>query len=722
MGDLRRSIDQVAVPEPREALNRFARLAAWLRIYWSQPEHQVLWCIVALAAILRLVSLDLVEFRPEQIAQLSAADCVTRLRLPLLGFRLVDAPDAPSLLTYIIALPLSIRRDPRLAAALVATLHVIAVGWSYGLTRRHYGTRVAIVAASLFAVTPWAVVFSRRISTDALVPLLNVWLLGGLLSALADRRPQAWLAVGVALALLAYSSPAFYPLIVVVVALAIVYRQRIPRDWFIAGALLAAVVVSPYIMHQAARGFPDLARVIDTVWAMAASGLRLRALIYGAWAHSGHFIAGLAAPSTHEYHLQTLIFDGFTRLMGGLFLLSLPTAVALALRAWGRWRTRADTAPYTILALWVWLPWLLLPGTPERLGPHTLTVLYPAGFIAMGLLVDRALAALDATRSRWSHAPLIGHMAVWGIIWCYVVLSCFATITLYRFVETHDTALGYGTPYRFWRRTAGLVQREAHSAGADQVWALPAEPESVAALHYLLEPYIPSLFVIEGRPEMLPLPVERPALYMVSRSSPRSELTMDWLDARDVGVALFPGDVPPVTVVTTDAFRAEEMLGAVATSGLWMLDAGVWLVGYEWPADAAPGQDVVMATYWTFIDIPSGERDVSHELVLDLIAPDGERVAQATGFGLPEEHWVEGLVIKQWHSLQIPQDAPEGSYTLLVGMYRLSDGLWSRHIDDQGFDLGPAIEIGPLRTGRTLTQPLVGEIEAPQAGRPTGAR
>ncbi|MGI5916499.1 MAG: ArnT family glycosyltransferase [Anaerolineae bacterium] len=699
------SMPALHVPEPREIVQMGGHLVERLRRYWRQPEHQMLWIIIALAAVLRLVALDLIEFRPEQVAQLVEAERIGRLQLPVLGPHTLAAPDTPSLSSYLLALPVQVQRDPRVAAVLISLIHTISIGWCFTLARRYYGVRVAVIAATLYAITPWAVIFSRRITGDALLPLLNIWLLQNLAVVLIDRRPQAWVGIGLALALMSYTSAAFYALAAVSLVLAILYRRRARLDYAVIGLLVGAAVWLPWLAYQIATGSPTFSLIGETLRDMASSGMRRRAFLYGAWIHSGYSLAGLAAPSVHEYHLLTQIYDRFTQLMGGLFMLSLPATVAMAVYAWSRWRERIDTASYAILAVWLWLPWLLLPGAPERLEPQSLMVLYPAGFIAMGLLIDRVLAWLDAVWSQHPRRLNAVHLAIWAVLWCHVALSAHATLTLYHMVDSRDTSQGYGIPYRYWRRAAGMVQREARNNGADQIWMLQNDPHPMAVLRYLLEPPFRVLDIASDHPETLPLPVERSALYLRAEEPVQSRAAKEWVGAKTTGITYFPGETLHIVAQVSDAYHAQEILSAVPEPGIWMLDAGVWLLGYEWPAEILPGQEVHLTTYWTFLDVPPGERDVEHELVIDLIGPGGDRFAQATGFGLPESHWIEGLVVQQWHTLQIPDDAPEGRYTLLIGMYRLTDGLWSRQIDDEGFDLGSAIEIGPLRVGRSLAWP-----------------
>ena len=61
------------------------------------------------------------------------------------------------------AIPYSLSADPQFAVHFVMLLNVIGVGLLWMLARIHFGLRAAFVAGMVFAINPWAVMFSRKI-------------------------------------------------------------------------------------------------------------------------------------------------------------------------------------------------------------------------------------------------------------------------------------------------------------------------------------------------------------------------------------------------------------------------------------------------------------------------------------------------------------------------------------------------------------------------------
>src|SRR5258708_932514 len=161
---------------------------------YSAPPRLAEWialaAILILAAILRLGAPGVVEFKTDE-ANLSerALDLVRGRDLPLLGIdSSVGVPNSPVSI-YILAIPFAISSNPLVATQFIGLLNVIAVGLLYGLARRYYGPLTAIVAGLLFAISPWAVIYSRKIWAQDMLPVFILLTLGtGLLGFIEGKR------------------------------------------------------------------------------------------------------------------------------------------------------------------------------------------------------------------------------------------------------------------------------------------------------------------------------------------------------------------------------------------------------------------------------------------------------------------------------------------------------------------------------------------------------
>ena len=702
-------------PKPREVLAWLARLWAGLRAYIRDPEHRIMWGIILLAGVLRLGYLDLIQFGSEQARHLlGGLELVQNLNLPLIGIRTSSGVAQPPLMSYFLAIPLLLGRDPRIASAFVALLNVAAVAGCYLLARRYWGLRVAIVAAILFAVNPWAVVISRRVSAaGVLAPLatLEIW---ALCVALADGKPWGWVVAWVGLGLMVGLTLASLVMAAVLIILMLVYHRRLHWLYALLGFCLTLIIFLPYMYYQNAHRLEDLRALVRAFRQNVGAAPPFRALQYATRIHSSRQLSVLAGVSGGQFlpagsalgWPPIVSIGGWLDWLSALtFLVSLFWVGALALGAWSHWRSKQDPVRFVVLSAWLWVPllfWTLHSGPIE---PHDLVLLYPAGFLAMGLLVDSILSWIKASSTRpFGWLPFM-QIPVWLILVMLMAWQAYSVIYLYSFTAHHDTQSSYGTPYRSWRHIANLARRAAKDMGTNQVWVItqgtnPDQDEYPLLLSYLLGPQVKPVFLGQGGTNCMLLPAGRPGVYLLTRPSPPVERMLHYLQAEEKGVVFFPENKLEVRVWGLQAHEVEEMLNLVQHRGLWGWDSGLRLVGYDLPAAAKPGEVVTITGSWTFQDIPPQEYPTHHALFNYLVGADGTFAASRADLGLPERDWAEGLLLLQWVTLKLPETAPEGNYTLLMGMDRLSDSYRHRLIDGQGRDLGDAISLGPVRVAR----------------------
>jgi 4-amino-4-deoxy-L-arabinose transferase-like glycosyltransferase len=696
----------MTVPEP-------SVIWAWLRARWRavslalrQPEVRVMWGVVLLAAVLRLSALDLIEFKADEANHLvRGLEIVEQGRLPLVGSPSSFGPAKPPMMTYLMALPLALGRDPRYAAAFIALLNVAAVGGTYAVARRYYGARVALIAALLFAVNPWAVVLSRKVFTADLLAPMAVLLFSGLLAAVVDRRPWGWVLSAVALALMLLTTFSPAPLVVVLAIVVAAYWRRVRWPYLLLGVLLAVVLASPYLYYLNLTRLKDVRdavqQLLESSGATAGRGPSLLPLDLATRLHSGGGIEALGGQASADLAAALGMTRYPARVFGAVFIVSLPLMLALALRAWAHWREGQDPAIYVVPALWLWVPLLLLALWDGRVAQHYLVILYPIGFVAMGLTVDRLLAAVQSSSRRGWSVSLCLSGAAWAFLLVLAGLQAYGVMTLYRFVASHDTTGGHGVPLLTWQRTADMVRREMRAAGADQVWVLgngvdPGFETEPAVLNYLLSPDVRVAFLGQGGHEALLLPAERPGLYLITRSADRAVQALEEMGGEVRGLVTLPEERAATRVMAIPQRSAAEVLSHIPNRGLWKLDTGMHLLGYEWPLSAQPGQRITLAAYWALLDVPPEARAHQHSLFNHLMAGD-RRVAQVDGLGLPERSWQDGLVLLQWFEMELPQDLEGGEYTLLTGMYSLDDMTRSQVLGSGA--TGDAVALGPVRVG-----------------------
>ncbi|MBN1402478.1 MAG: glycosyltransferase family 39 protein [Anaerolineae bacterium] len=693
---------RLRVPEPWEIVAWLRRARAALRRHFTQPTNQLFWGLLLVAALLRLAYLDLIPLASSQLQHLlQALQIVQGGPLPGAGPSTPAGIARPPALGYLLSLPLLFGRDPRLAVVVTIAVHLGALAAIFLIARRHLGLRVAFVATALLACNPWAVLAARSISEGAVLLPAAICVLVGLNLALSDRRPWGWVLACIAAGLMVNTSLTALPVIAVILILALLYRRRTGWLHLALGLALIALISVPYASQQNLSRFADVRAALRAVGAdLAHPNATLQAFRAAAWLHSGGGIESLTAPSTQDFESSRLL--GRIGQLGAVtFFIALPTILWLALSRWSKWRSGQDTAPYLIPCVWLLIVLIGMPALPEDLAASPFIGVLPVGLLSMALVLDRLYALPDsaALRARWwSQFLKLGLVLLFFI---FLVWQIFSLLHLLSFVSHHDVSAGYSMPFRYWRRTANLVRREAREGDIPELWMLadgssPTTELAPQILAYLLEDELETVLLGHDGSQGLLLPAGRPGVYLVSDPSSLAAGVVRQLGAQRRGVVLFPDGTTTLSVHVVEAREVESLLELIPQRGLWGLDSGLRLVGYDWPPSARPGEAADLATYWTFLDVPSEDQEGTHRVFTRLIDVQGRPVAQCEAFALPEAHWMPGLLLKQWCTLQLPANMPPGEYALLVGSVRLDEGVRNRYVDAHGRALGEAIPLGPV--------------------------
>lgn len=442
-------------------------------------EQSLVLGVVLAAAVTRFCWLDLMEFKADE-AQAS------RLALHALGFTepgvghffptqgltsSVGVPNPP-LFVYVVALPMALIRSPVAAAAFIAATNVLAVWLCYVAGCRYYTRFTGVAASALFALSPWSIVFSRKVWAQDLLPLTTTLFLLELHALVVRRRPVAifWLIVILAVATqLHFSAWVFLPL---VVAAAVIARDAFSLRWFALGVAVAIALYAPFliehwheVLHTTANQSPS-----------PVSDVRR-------FLHTAHVMAAIIGGDT----LSTLL-GSQSRLAIPLTALLFPAAcigLVVAIRGGARRVVQART----LLVAWFVLPIIALTLLRADGYIHYFIIVLPLPFLGIAQAVEAAM------RSRLRAAGAI-----------VVVLAGFLVLDVefFRTVIQHQGAPGeYGTGYRFTQAAAQTIARESRgrpyvvAAGGD----LKPDPR-VNAIRFLVWNADPDRVVPRGKPEL----------------------------------------------------------------------------------------------------------------------------------------------------------------------------------------------------------------------------
>ncbi|MBN1203240.1 MAG: hypothetical protein JXJ20_15435 [Anaerolineae bacterium] len=634
------------------------------------------WELVALvvmllvAAGLRLGAPGITEFKRDE-ANLSrlALDLARGRDLPLLGIRSsVDVPNPP-VSVYLFALPYALDDTPLLSTLFVGALNVIAVALAWWLARRYYGPLAALVAGALYAAAPWAVIYSRKIwAQDLLPPFVAATVFTGLLGFGEGKRWARWLHWPL-LALTVQIHFGAFTLIPLSLLMLVLWWQTIDRRDLVIGLGIAALTMLPAL----AGAYRDDLLTLDTIrdglgGTDHEQTISTTALDYARLTIAGTDIHSLAGEQQFQHYLDTVpdvypLFD----------LVPLGAALAAGLLVVRAVRAgRARSSPDVVLVAWLVVPVLAFTWEWTEVAPHYMIPLMPAAYILCGA---GAAALRDAVRSpRVRRALVAGGALLLAVI---VSLQVILFVELLRFLDDHHTPGGFGVPLHDLLdvRQAVLDHQPDDVIVVSEGEIAPYDQEP-AVWELLLGAVPDSRFVDGTRTAVIPVDA---ALELVAWT-PALRTCADpgcWEDVDGVQVfELRPG--------------GERYIVRPAAAGAWADDLdgiepvrfanGAHLTGYALRADS-----VLLA--WQL----DGPAALDYQAFVHALDADGQRIAQADRTAWPGRYWRAGDTLYLWFDLVLPPDA----VTLRAGMYT-TDGVTYHNVetlDAQGAYLGQWADI-----------------------------
>ncbi|MBN1313275.1 MAG: glycosyltransferase family 39 protein [Anaerolineae bacterium] len=651
-----------------------------MQIPQARLELAALVIILILAAVLRLGAPGITEFKRDEanLARL-ALDLARGRDVPLLGITSSVGIPNPPINAYLFALPYLVDDSGTAATLFVGLLNVVAVGLTWWLTRRFFGARAAAVAGLLYAAGPWAALFSRKIWAQDLLPAFVVaTILTGLLG---FKEGKLWAKI-VHWPLLAltvqihYGAFTLLPLSLLMLLLWQDRKQaRSPRRLLSeigVGMGIALLTGLPVLFGVCRAGLfsHDMAQKIlgrGGSWSMVVDGTALdyaRLLVSGAQMHA------LAGPDQFRSYLTTVpnAYPIFQLIPLGAVL----SAVWLVWRRFGVFRTArlersdkpaASTAEGVVshhrvaaggedilLVAWLVLPILAFTWqwTPVQL--HYLIPMMPAAYILFGVGFDALCRRGQSPAVR--RGIIATGSVVTGVV---VVLQVVMFAGLIRFLDTHFTPGGFGTPLHLLMdvRSAILEQSPADVLIVSE-GEIPDYDQEPAVWSVLLD-RVPDVRAVDGRRTVVVPAGDALELVLLSPTIESSPPGDYW--RRSYGGEIFP-QRPGDSVYLLRAVDGSSLAAQTVTVDPVRLANGAVLEGY-----ARDGRILVLA--WRL----TGPTDQDYQVFAHLLDGDGNRIDQADRSSWPGCYWREGDTLYLWFELD---DLPDAAL-VRTGMYTFDE-------------------------------------------------
>ncbi len=626
-----------------------------------QPVSWLEWVLLALivlvAAVLRMGWPGLTEFKADEARLWALALDMAEGQFALRGISSSTGfPNFPASV-WVYAISAVIGASPIVGTVwtgLLSSSAVVACAW---FVRRYWGTAAALTATALYAASPWAVIFSRKIWAQNLLPIfVMAWVISAALAFVEGRKRWLWLHL-VALALAVQIHLAAMALIPITLVLLILFRKR--TDWrtLLIGAALAALTVLPFALYlggeMQAGGLPSLTSGDDgETTVLALDSLRFIGML--ATGSGSHSLAG--ADAFEDYLARVPAQPLAQGVVGLLVLIGLVVAVVECVRQWPRPRSQVTL----IVLLWLLVPGLFFVVQWTPIFIHYFIAVLPAPFVLVGVMAA-ALWRHSAERgrrwSRWLFGTLVAALTVF---------QALAVLLLIFFVADTHTPGGFGTPLKHELDAvaqAKVLMAETNSAeiliaasgespridDAPAVYDVLLRDVShrfVDVDRHALFPADNVVVLVDGRE---PSPTWTGDLYAEAASQTVSVALRP--DEGELWIHALPGDSKPAP---DRPIEPSELLANWVT-----------LVGVDEP-DRVSAEEVIWQLHWISAENPDSS---SYQFFTHVVAADGSRVGQSDGPAFNPAAWQAGDELISRFMVPWPAEGVS-PVTVRVGMYR----------------------------------------------------
>ncbi len=605
--------------------------------------------VLAVAAFFRFGRADIVEyFHDDAMLATLALELADGARFPWTGIlSSTGIPNSP-LSVYILAFPFAVSADPYFVIHFVMLLNVLGAGLLWCLALRCLGERAALIAGLAYAVSPWAVLFSRKlwaqeIHTPILLLALLLLLHGfwpGCRSAHRGRAVAVAQCLGlplfVAAAQIHFAALSLTPMLPLILWQG---RRRIIRPALVIGIALSIMSVVPFAVGLRQTLSLDPQRLTDALDRSSERGISpsLDAIAAAVQLASGSGLEHWLAPDQADVLADQL--PAYPQM----------NLIPLVLVAVGVWAVfRRSTAFASLLLMWAFLPFatLLLAWTPVYI--HYFIPSIPALMLLLALGADHLLRL--SARARWPTFALFAALAA------IAGAQTLQWQTVLNFVaDRHIDYPGFTTPMR------SLLPLRDRLRPADDVviigggmsWNLHHEVavwdtllwqdvscvRTIAPDGYAVFPAHPFAVVIA--PEAGAAPANGLYENETVERFPTRPGGADFLVYRWETAPAWPG--PAIEPLEPQAFSN-----------------GARLTGY-----GLDSQTVVLE--WR---LPSQQIGLDFQFSVQAYDNAGARIAQRDATFWHGRHWCEGDRLLTWLPLQLDDAAA----TIKVAMYRLGQG------------------------------------------------
>lgn len=213
--------------------------------------------IFLLSLIFRITNLNLIEFKGDEATNLYlAAQPIFGHPMPYGGTVSSVGVLNPPIFNYMLFPFTLISLDPKVISFMIGLLNSVAIVFLFLLIKKFYDEKLAFIATILLALSPWAIIYSRKIWPQDFILFLVIPLLYSVYK-IKENNNKYWIiytSFSLFLIQLHQSGLFFVPLLTLFLILS---KVKIDLRFIIIGAIIGLIPLIPYLSYEISNHCPD---------------------------------------------------------------------------------------------------------------------------------------------------------------------------------------------------------------------------------------------------------------------------------------------------------------------------------------------------------------------------------------------------------------------------------------------------------------------------------
>jgi hypothetical protein len=340
--------------------------------------------IVLVAAYFRLASLNLAESGTSIVLKA----LVQQGKVPFVGPALSTGGNAGPIYYYILAIPFLISTNPIVASAFVACLNIVGVAFTFKFAREFFNERIAIIATALAAVSPFAILFSRKIWNPDLIFPFTVILFYCLYTFVIKGKPKYLVPIFVLYAIILQIHPITLFLAPVILLFLWKFRSQIHWKYLLAGIALFLIIFAPFIYGEMTSSFGEASSFASTLKDFSFDNVNPSVIGLLSADTSGTGFDYILGSSASSFFSSIFNMNNYFVVENICLYLGFALVLVRAAR-----NPFGENVKYSMLLAWIATPTLILLFFNPTYGlyTHELVMFFPANFLMVAVLFDFAV-------------------------------------------------------------------------------------------------------------------------------------------------------------------------------------------------------------------------------------------------------------------------------------------------------------------------------------------